>query len=287
VRVVFVKICGITNESDALMAVAMGADALGFVFAPSPRQVAVPQVRDIVRRVHPEVLTVGVFRDEAPQRVVDIVNSTGLRAAQLHGHESPDEAAYVRRRVGYVIKAFAAGDPMVARAADYPVDAVLLDAAVPGSGETFDWSLANSIPRTVQLILAGGLDADNVALAIEQVAPWGVDVSTGVEYAPGHKDVRRTRWFVKEAKGGVIGDVVRLADAAFDLAGGHVDGGVLDGGVLDDGVLDDEGAPGWDEPASGERAFDGSPGPLEGASAPEEDDPVDRGDARAGGPPGP
>lgn len=216
VRDVFVKICGITNESDALMAVAMGADAIGFVFAPSPRQVAVPQVRDIVRRVPPEVLTVGVFRDEAPQRVVDLVNSTGLRAAQLHGHESPDEAAYVRRRVGYVIKAFAAGDPALGRAVDYPVDAVLVDSSTPGSGETFDWSLADSVPRSVRLILAGGLDADNVADAIERVGPWGVDVASGVEFAPGHKDVRRTRWFIREAKGGVIGDVVGL-DGLYDL----------------------------------------------------------------------
>ena len=89
---VFVKICGITSEEDALLAVAMGADAVGFIFAPSPRQIAPTQARDIVRRLPPEVLTVGVFRDEAPQRVVEIVNTAGLPAAQLHGHETPAEA---------------------------------------------------------------------------------------------------------------------------------------------------------------------------------------------------
>ena len=84
----FVKICGITNEDDALLAVAMGADAVGFIFAPSPRQVAAQQVYDITRRLPPEILTVGVFRDEHPERVIDTVNRAGLKAAQLHGHES-------------------------------------------------------------------------------------------------------------------------------------------------------------------------------------------------------
>ena len=84
----FVKICGITNEDDALLAVAMGADAVGFVFAPSPRQIAVQQVYDITRRLPPEILTVGVFRDEHPKRVVDIVHRSGVKAAQLHGNES-------------------------------------------------------------------------------------------------------------------------------------------------------------------------------------------------------
>jgi phosphoribosylanthranilate isomerase len=86
---VFVKICGITNEDDALLSVAMGADALGFVFAPSTRQIAVQQAYDIARRLPPEIMTVGVFRDELPSRVVEIVHRAGLRAAQLHGHETP------------------------------------------------------------------------------------------------------------------------------------------------------------------------------------------------------
>ena len=89
----FVKICGITNEEDALLAVAMGTDAVGFVFAASPRQVAPTTARDIARRLPREILTVGVFRDESPQRVVEIVNANGLKGAQLHGHESPSEVA--------------------------------------------------------------------------------------------------------------------------------------------------------------------------------------------------
>ncbi|HEV2766878.1 MAG TPA: phosphoribosylanthranilate isomerase [Acidimicrobiales bacterium] len=196
----FVKICGTTSEADALLAVAMGADAVGFIFAPSPRQVAVNLVRDIVRRLPSEVLTVGVFRDDAPERVVEVVNSTGLRAAQLHGRETPEQTQWVRARVPVVIKAFAAGDPRVAGAAQHGADVVMIDGARPGSGKVFDWSLAEDVPAGQRLVLAGGLDPGNVAEAIARVRPWGVDVVSGVEAAPGHKDARLVRTFVSAAK---------------------------------------------------------------------------------------
>jgi phosphoribosylanthranilate isomerase len=196
----FVKICGTTSEEDALLAVALGADAVGFVFAPSPRQVTPATVADIVKRLPREVVTVGVFRDEAPSRVVEIVNGVGLRAAQLHGHEPPEQARFVRERVPLLIQAFPAGDPSVARARDYPADAVLLDAASPGSGRVFDWTLAEA-PDGVRLILAGGLTPDNVAHAIGQVHPWGVDVVSGVEKAPGVKDPVKVRAFMVAARG--------------------------------------------------------------------------------------
>lgn len=194
------KICGMTSEADALLAVAMGADAVGFVFAPSRRQVTPDAVRDIARRLPPEVLTVGVFRDEAPQRVVEIVNGAGLRAAQLHGHETPEQARWVRRRVPFVIQAFRGGDRALARASDYGVDAVLVDSASPGSGEVWDWSLAEGAPSGHRVILAGGLDPDNVAGAVARVRPWGVDVATGVESSPGRKDAVKVRAFVQAAK---------------------------------------------------------------------------------------
>ncbi|MEY2458997.1 MAG: phosphoribosylanthranilate isomerase [Acidimicrobiaceae bacterium] len=196
----FVKICGITSEEDALLAIAMGADAVGFVFAPSSRQVAAGLVRDIVRRLPPEVLTVGVFRDESPQRVVDIVNSIGLRAAQLHGHETVEQTILVRSKVPFVIKGFPAGDPALDRADDFKADAILIDSHAPGSGEMFDWSLAEGAPINRRVILAGGLTPDNVAEAIDRVKPWGVDVSTGVENGPGRKDARLVRDFVRNAK---------------------------------------------------------------------------------------
>ena len=196
----FVKICGVTSEEDALLAIAMGADAVGFVFAPSSRQVAAGLVRDIVRRLPSEVLTVGVFRDESPLRVVEIVNTIGLRAAQLHGHETVEHTKLVRSKVGFVIKGFPAGDPALDRADEFGADAILIDSHAPGSGEMFDWSLAEGAPVNRRVILAGGLTPDNVAEAIERVRPWGVDVSTGVESGPGRKDARLVRDFVRNAK---------------------------------------------------------------------------------------
>lgn len=196
----FVKICGITSEEDGLLAVAMGADAIGFVFAPSPRQITATRARDIARRLPPEILTVGVFRDEAPKRVVEIVHEAGLRAAQLHGHETPDQSKFVHEHVKILIQAFKAGDPALEKADDYGADAILVDSHAPGSGEIFDWSLAEGAPVGRRVILAGGLTPDNVADAITAVGPWGVDVSTGVESAPGRKDARKVRAFVAQAK---------------------------------------------------------------------------------------
>lgn len=195
----FVKICGTTSEEDALLAVAMGADAVGFVFAPSPRQISPGTAADIVKRLPREVLTVGVFRDESPSRVVEIVNTAGLRAAQLHGHETPEQAQYVRERIPLLIQAFPAGDPALKRVFEYKADALLLDAASPGSGQVFDWSMAE-VPDGIRLILAGGLTPDNVAAAIAAVHPWGVDVVSGVEASPGRKDPVRVRAFVAAAK---------------------------------------------------------------------------------------
>ncbi len=196
----FVKICGITNEDDALFAVAMGADAVGFVFAPSTRQIAAQQVYDITRRLPPEILTVGVFRDELPSRVIDIVNRSGVRAAQLHGHETPDDVAEVARQVRWVIKAFAAGSVDARRADQFGTDLVLVDATAPGSGSLFDWSLVDEVPDGPRLLLAGGLTPDNVAAAVRQVRPWGVDVSSGVERTPGKKDALKVKAFIERAR---------------------------------------------------------------------------------------
>ena len=211
----FVKICGTTSEEDALLAVAMGADAVGFVFAPSPRRIAAQAVADIVKRLPPEILTVGVFRDESPQRVVEVVNGAGLKGAQLHGHETPDQAAFVRARVPFVIQAFPAGDPAVARAGDYPADVVLLDSPSPGSGQVFDWQLAE-VPDGLRLVLAGGLTPANVAEAIAQVHPWGVDVVSGVESSPGQKDPVKVRAFVAAAKAAAAQPYVPAEEAPFD-----------------------------------------------------------------------
>jgi phosphoribosylanthranilate isomerase len=197
---VFVKVCGTTSEEDALLAVAVGADAVGFVLAPSPRQVAVERVRDIVTRLPPDVLTVGVFRDAAPEQVVEAVHRGRLKAAQLHGHERPEDTSYVHERVPIVFKAFAAGDPAVRTAADHGADAIIIDGARPGSGQVFDWTLTEDAPVNLRLVVAGGLTPENVGAAISRISPWGVDVLTGVESSSGQKDPRKLRAFVAAAR---------------------------------------------------------------------------------------
>jgi phosphoribosylanthranilate isomerase len=197
---VFVKICGITSEDDALLAVAMGADAVGFVFAPSPRQVPVQQVYDITRRLPPEILTVGVFRDEHPRRVVEIVHRAGVKGAQLHGNESPEVVAQIAKSVRFLVKAYPAGSPQIATAANLATDTILVDGPTPGSGHLYDWSLVGEVPEGVRLILAGGLTAENVTDAVQTVTPWGVDVSTGVEAAPGKKDPLKVKRFIERAR---------------------------------------------------------------------------------------
>ena len=197
---VFIKICGITNADDALLATALGADAVGFVLAPSSRRVAPLRVQEIARQLPPGVLTVGVFRDEAPQRVIELVNRCGLKAAQLHGRESIADTQQIHDQVPVVIKAFPGGSRALTMADRYGADAVLVDSDTPGSGKVFDWSLAEGAPGGIRLIMAGGLDPDNVATAIDKVRPWGVDVSTGVELSPGRKDPARLRAFISAAR---------------------------------------------------------------------------------------
>ena len=196
----FIKICGITNEQDALLAVALGADALGFIFAPSPRQVAPQRVKEIVRRLPQNVLTVGVFRDEHPQRVIDMVRESGVVGAQLHGHESPANVAEVMVEINWVVKAVVAGSIEAQRADEYLTNLILVDSPSPGSGLAYDRDLISQIPSTVRVLLAGGLTDENVGAAISQVAPWGVDVSSGVEKSHGYKDPIKLKRFIENAR---------------------------------------------------------------------------------------
>ena len=195
-----VKICGITSEADALLAVSLGASAVGFIFAPSPRQVSVQLAGDVAKRLPEEVLTVGVFRDEAPQRVVEAVHTAGLRAAQLHGHETAEETKWVRARLPMVIKAFTAGDRAIGRFDEFGSDYLMVDGDNPGSGRVFDWRLAEGVVDPQRLIVSGGLRPDNVAEAVAHLHPAGVDVSTGVEAAPGRKDPLLVRDFIANAR---------------------------------------------------------------------------------------
>jgi phosphoribosylanthranilate isomerase len=197
---VIVKICGITSEADALLAVALGADAVGFVFAPSPRQVTPQAVDRIINRLPREILTVGVFRDESPKRVVEITNGIGLKAAQLHGSESAADTRYVAERVQMTIKAFPAGHPDIVRSEEFGTKTVLVDGASPGSGEVFEWRLVEGVVDPSHLIVSGGLNPGNVGDAILHLRPLGVDVSSGVESSPGCKDPAKMREFVAAAR---------------------------------------------------------------------------------------
>ena len=200
----FVKICGITCVEDALLATALGADGVGFVFAPSGRQVAAPVVEDIVRQLPHEIMTVGVFRDQSREQVVKTVNEIGLRAAQLHGHESPEDCRWVAERVPVTIRALPVGSPDLERFDEFGADLLLLDSQEPGSGQAFDWALAAEIPSNPSVVLAGGLDPGNVGRAIQLLDPFGVDVSSGVEREPGLKDPRLMRSFVEAARAVVL-----------------------------------------------------------------------------------
>jgi phosphoribosylanthranilate isomerase len=196
----FVKICGITSEADALLAVSLGASAVGFLFSPSPRQVSVQLAGDIAKRLPEHILTVGVFRDEAPQRVVETVHTAGLNAAQLHGHETAEQTIWVRKRVPTVIKAFQAGERAIARFDEFGADWLMVDGDNPGSGAVFDWRLAEGVADHHRLIVCGGLRPDNVAQAVANLRPAGVDVSTGVESSPGRKDPLLVRDFIVNAR---------------------------------------------------------------------------------------
>jgi phosphoribosylanthranilate isomerase len=202
---VSVKICGITNLEDAWAAVEAGADALGFVFyPPSPRHVTPTQARAIIAALPPFVTTVGLFVDAAAEQIEAIAARCGLDRLQLHGHEAPELCARLTRPV---IKAFRIRNAdSLASLPRYKVAAYLLDAYVEGAlpggtGASFAWELAAQAKPYGPVILAGGLTPDNVEAAIRRIQPYGVDVSSGVERAPGLKDHAKLRAFVARAKG--------------------------------------------------------------------------------------
>ncbi len=198
-----IKICGITNIDDAIGAVTAGADALGFVFyEKSPRYVLPETVRQIVAELPPFVTTVGLFVNTAPEIVAQIMDLTGLNVAQFHGDESPQECRLDKYRM---IKAVRVKNiDSLAGVDSYNVSALLLDAwseeHYGGTGESFDWQLAKQFTGSVPLILAGGLTPENVAEAINVVNPYAVDVSSGVEKTPGHKDLQKIEKFIQQVR---------------------------------------------------------------------------------------
>ena len=190
-----VKVCGITNQADADAAVAGGANALGFNFYPrSTRYIGVADATRIAGQLPPAILRVGVFVNESAARVAELVKRIGLNVAQLHGDETPEQyPAGIR-----VWKATRVDEKFALAEWDAcPAEAVLLDGGSGGSGETFDWSRAAGSSR--QIVLAGGLDGTNVAEAIRQVKPWGVDACSRIESKPGRKDHEKMAAYIRAA----------------------------------------------------------------------------------------
>ncbi len=188
-----VKICGITNYQDASAALKLGVDALGFIFAPSPRRISPEKAKEIISALPPFVKTVGVFVNEDPSAIRNIMNFCGLDLIQLHGDESPEFASEF---MPYAIKAFRLKDESSLRSiGPYrgKVRAIVFDTYSKnkkgGTGETFDWDLAvKGKEMGAPIILAGGLTPSNIEQAISVVRPYAVDVNSGVEDAPGRKN---------------------------------------------------------------------------------------------------
>lgn len=229
---IWIKICGNTSFADAQLAVEAGADAVGFVFAPSPRQVSVGEAAAISTHLPATIEKIGVFVDAGVEEICSTVRAAGLTGVQLHfkaGTELPEK---LRERLGGGLRIlrvvhFKAGDAelvstQIAEHGRNPhVDGVLVDsrtaAAVGGTGVAFDWVEARKTvfgdSGALKLVAAGGLNPGNVAEAIAMLEPWGVDVVSGVEAAPGRKDPDRVRMFVERARAAGVGEV-RIPSAA-------------------------------------------------------------------------
>ncbi len=229
----WVKICGTTNLADANAAVAAGADALGFIFAESPRRITPAEVRKIIEKLPAGVEKVGVFVNEMPERMHEIISESGLTAVQLQGEETTDVADELRhlcsRRGGplHIFKALGVAKGMEGIIREFTasasIDGVLLDSfaaraaghahgadetARGGTGKTFDWKRAAAfvpgLAKRRRVIIAGGLSPENVGEAIHTLSPWGVDVCSGVEESPGKKDAAKMREFMQAVRAAKI-----------------------------------------------------------------------------------
>jgi phosphoribosylanthranilate isomerase len=209
----WIKICGTTNLRDAQLSVAAGADALGFIFAPSPRAIDIDTVAGILGALGNAVQTIGVFVNQAPCAAANIARLTGLSGIQLHGDEPPETLPEYRHELNgrKIIKVLHADELLTDRhkldsylAVRSSIDAILLDSGSAeqrgGTGARYDWAqvlpIAAEIRKTMPLIIAGGLNAANIARAIELFQPWGVDVVSGVEASPGQKDETKLHNFI-------------------------------------------------------------------------------------------
>lgn len=216
----WIKICANTSLADAQLAAEAGADAVGFVFAPSSRRVTAKQVAEIIPQLPAAIEKIGVFVDAAFKEIAVTVETAGLTGVQLHFGSEPEVSAQLRQRFGAKLRILGvvhfdatASERAAALARDANVDALLVDSrtavAVGGTGQTYDWNLASKIlfqnsEGRKPLVVAGGLNPGNVAEAIATLRPWGVDVASGVEAAPGRKDPPKVRAFVAAVRSSKI-----------------------------------------------------------------------------------
>jgi phosphoribosylanthranilate isomerase len=212
---IWVKICANTSLEDAQLAVEVGADAVGFVFAPSPRRVTPAQVGQIISGLPGNMEKIGVFVDAGFEEICAAVRGCGLSGVQLHCNSAPELPAQLRRELGPKLRILRvvhfgpeAAEQATSMAGDAATDAILVDSrtatAVGGTGIAFDWTDARDSlfgrPGAAKLIAAGGLTPENVGEAIATLRPWGVDVASGVEAVPGRKDPEKVRRFVANAR---------------------------------------------------------------------------------------
>lgn len=210
----WIKICANTSLEDARLAANAGADAVGFIFAPSPRRVSIAEVAGIVPHLPEEVEKIGVFVDAQAEEIAGVVRACRLTGVQLHAECGADAAARLRAEFGpvlHILRVVHFGPDAAGQAAEYAadanVDAILVDSrtatAAGGTGVTFDWDTASRTvfsSKDARLVAAGGLRPDNVAEAIAKLRPWGADVASGVEASPGRKDPEKVRAFIANAR---------------------------------------------------------------------------------------
>jgi phosphoribosylanthranilate isomerase len=192
-----IKICGITNLRDAYIAVECGADAIGFIFYPKSLRYVVPEkAKEIIQKLPHKIIQVGVFINQELEEVKEIAKLCGLNLIQLHGDETPEYCDHFQ--TSSLIKAVSLrAEEDIQKLKDYSVRAILVDAREPGhyggTGKNSDWSLAKKVKETYPLILAGGLNEENIRKAIETVKPQAVDINSGVEISPGKKDPQKIK----------------------------------------------------------------------------------------------
>jgi phosphoribosylanthranilate isomerase len=197
----YVKICGVTSVIDALSVVEAGANALGVVFAASPRRVDVDQAREILDATSGSLLRCGVFRENGDDDIIEHARSLDFDVVQLHGRLSDRLLASLRERPVRIVKALNIEDDEFDVFDESRVDAVMIDGPRPGSGVAHSWDRLGSRPFVVPIIAAGGLTVQNVADVVVATHAWGVDCSSGVEARPGVKDAGLVEQFVARARG--------------------------------------------------------------------------------------